>query len=91
MHEPSSAPDVGIASSMRPRGSRTCDECAQVLSGKTEIVLGFGVFHPECVATCPHGWLWPISVATSDEVTWYCLSCATEAGRSFGWDGGDAA
>lgn len=81
MHSQCCTNNAAAASGYAPNRDNKCDECGQPNTGKATVVLGFGTFHPECVETCPHGWLWPLSVIHSDEITWYCGSCAIEAGR----------
>lgn len=62
-----------------PTSSNDCQECGLPNTSKATIVLGFGDFHPECVDTCPHGWVWPRSLVCSDEVAQYCGGCAIDA------------
>jgi hypothetical protein len=81
MHPQCCTNNAETASPKPPIDTKTCDECGQPNNGRATVVLGFGAFHPECVETCPHGWLWPISVILNREVSWYCGGCAIEEGR----------
>jgi ferredoxin len=81
MHLQSCTNNAPIASAKTPKRDNQCDECGRPNTGNATVVLGFGAFHPECVETCPHGWLWPASVVASGEVSWYCGACAIESGR----------
>lgn len=61
-----------------------CVECGEPLDDEyATVVLGFGQFHPECVETCPDGWLWPASLISSGEVNYYCGGCALASGRHY--------
>lgn len=72
---------VDSASETPAKLNNSCDECGLPNTGKVEVVLGFGAFHPECVAPCPDGWAWPISLIETGEVSYYCGGCALAAGR----------
>jgi hypothetical protein len=81
MHSQCCTNNAEAASQTHQDLSNKCDECGEPNTGRATVVLGFGAFHPECVETCPHGWLWPASIVQTGEVTWYCGACAVEAGR----------
>jgi hypothetical protein len=54
---------------------RVCDECGDPSTDETVWLLGFGGYHPDCVAPCACGYLWPRSIVDLDTVIFYCGTC----------------